>query len=128
MIVVAPPGERKSLIALSKYYIPHGLRIHGAEAFKGGERCVMYGTFGDRPDEVAKGDLVALQVVVAWSHDGSSGTTATLRALRLVCTNGLVLASDAGRVFSIRHTRNVDSNAYQIQGQVHKALGWFKNP
>jgi phage/plasmid-like protein (TIGR03299 family) len=106
-------------------YIPHGLRITGAEAFKGGERCVMYGLLGDQPAEVRKGDFVALQLVVSWSHDGSSSTTAGLRALRLVCTNGLVLASEAGRMFSLRHTRHADPTTDEIQFQVRQAIGRF---
>ena len=119
------PCDNRTATSWLDQYVKHGLKITGAEAFKRGERCVMYGTLGERPAEVAPGDLVALQVVVSWSHDGSSSTTATLQALRLVCRNGLCLASDAGRMFSIRHTRNADPNAEEIQAQVREALGRF---
>lgn len=106
-------------------YIPHGLRINSAKSFKGGERCILTGTIGEEPAEVQKGDAVALRLIVSWSHDGSSATTATLSVLRLACTNGLVLASEAGRMFSLRHTRNADPSAEEIQAQVRESLARF---
>jgi len=41
--------------------------------------------------EVAKGDMVALQFVVKNSYDGSNSLQIMLGALRLVCTNGMVI-------------------------------------
>jgi phage/plasmid-like protein (TIGR03299 family) len=121
----APCSNRLATSWLDRY-IPHGLRITGAEMFKGGQRCVMFGLLGNEPLEVKTGDQVALQVVVSWSHDGSSSTMATLRALRLVCSNGLVLASDAGRMFSIWHTVGAaDPNNEQIQAKVREGLSRF---
>ncbi|MFA6089669.1 MAG: DUF932 domain-containing protein [Candidatus Woesearchaeota archaeon] len=48
-------------------------------------------TFPNQQIEVKKGDYVAMQMIVKNSYDGSQAFQIMLGALRLVCTNGMVM-------------------------------------
>lgn len=58
---------------------------------KFGARLMMDMTFPDVRVKVAKGDEVAMHLIVKNSYDGSNALRVVLGAYRLVCSNGLVI-------------------------------------
>lgn len=69
---------------------------------RGGSRIRATYKLPIRPIEVARGDLTELSIVVQNSYDRSCQFSASLGALRLVCSNGMSLGFRFGSV-SMRH-------------------------
>lgn len=69
---------------------------------KDGAQLFATYTLRDMEQEVAKGDVVGMQLTVRNSYDGSSPVQLSLGALRLVCTNGMTLSKKFMN-FSQRH-------------------------
>lgn len=68
---------------------------------------------------VGKDDIIDQYVLLSNSHDGSSGVTACITPVRVVCNNTLTFAlRTASNKISIRHTSNVVANVQQA----HKLL------
>lgn len=61
----------------------------------------------ERADITRKGDIVALRITAKNSFDGTSRSSISVGALRLVCTNGMTSFRE-DMAFSVRHTANVN--------------------
>ena len=69
--------------------------------------------------KVGKDDIIDQYVLLSNSHDGSSGVTACITPIRVVCQNTLTMAlRGTTNKISIRHTSNVVANTQQA----HKLL------
>lgn len=75
-----------------------------------GARAIRTYTFNDHKVEIAKGDVVALELKVINSYDGAFAFQTLLGALRLVCTNGLVIGQTFSRSYG-KHTSGLDIDA-----------------
>ncbi len=71
-----------------------------------GARSHIEYEFSTRTAEIAKGDIVALRIIARNSFDGTSKSSISVGAVRLVCTNGMTsFRQDLS--MSVRHTTNV---------------------
>lgn len=71
-----------------------------------GARSHIEYEFGTRTAQPAKGDTVALRIIARNSFDGTSKSSISVGAVRLVCTNGMTsFRQDLS--MSVRHTTNV---------------------
>lgn len=61
----------------------------------------------ERADITRKGDIVALRITAKNSFDGTSRSSVSVGALRLVCTNGMTSYRE-DVMLSVRHTTNVN--------------------
>lgn len=61
----------------------------------------------EKADITRKGDIVALRITAKNSFDGTSRSSISVGALRLVCTNGMTSFRE-DMMFSVRHTSNVN--------------------
>jgi phage/plasmid-like protein (TIGR03299 family) len=102
----------------------------GAGAFHGGRRtfvqCLAVGNENDGgmgAREIAEGDPVLPYMLLANSHDGSSGVTVMMTAVRVICQNTLNAAlSKATRdnSVSIKHTKSLHDRLEAAK----TAFGW----
>lgn len=77
------------------------------ELTKDGAQLFATYTLRDMEEEVAKNDVVGMQLTVKNSYDGSSPVQMSLGALRLVCENGMTL-SKSFMNFTQRHIGEVN--------------------
>ena len=76
--------------------------------------------------EVAKGDMVALQVIARNSYDGRKAFSLTLGAFRLVCTNGMIIGREFF-TFSQRHVEaGTEFNSELLKERIGEMVSSFK--
>jgi phage/plasmid-like protein (TIGR03299 family) len=72
------------------------------------------------------GDLVALGVYARASHDGSGSLTFSAFAERLVCLNGMTVATPGARRLKIRHTVSAAARLGTAHAAIAEALHAFE--
>ena len=98
-----------------------------------GARTVVNYIFPAHTIEVAQGDDVSLRISVLNSYDGSWRFMSLVGAVRLICTNGMVVGEYFSSFYG-KHTKNLDTdvaikkleNALEVYGQ--NADLWTKYP
>lgn len=71
-------------------------------------------------------DLVKFGVTLRTSHDGSGAITGSADGTRLVCTNGMRTSLEAGRSWTIRHTRSADTRMEEAHELIQNAMIFAK--
>jgi len=77
-----------------------------------GSYCLIQYTFPDVRIEIQKGDIVSLQIIIINSYDASTSLRFLIGALRLVCSNGLMINERLSH-YSQRHTPKLNINVMQ---------------
>ena len=90
----------------------------------GGARTVRHYRFPAYQTEVQVGDLVALQLKVVNSYDGSLAFSSLVSGHRLVCLNGMVVGDRFAQTYG-RHTKGFDI-AHAVS-QLQQALTVFEH-
>lgn len=83
---------------------------HSVGTFGGGKRVWMLAKIGE--SEILPQDILDQYILMYNSHDGSSSLTAALTAIRIACTNAILMMLSQGRQsmgVNIRHTKNAHS-------------------
>jgi hypothetical protein len=128
-LAVVRTDTKQSIAIVSDKYkvVPHkevldvfhrvkNIKEEGVDVCKGG--ALLFGRYsiGDKRNkaEVAVGDVVQFGMRVFNSYDMSTGVGFEVTALRLKCTNGLLVPSSLGR-FSFKHFEKVDVPALESE-------------
>jgi len=107
------PGE--SLEFFRDLTEAHGFHIHTAGTLQGGRKFWAMAKNG-HSIEVAKGDRIRGNLLLASSCDGTMRTTAMFTAVRVVCANTLAIALNGGRdAVSVSHRSHFDADAVKRQ-------------
>ncbi len=98
------------------------------QVIKNGAQLFATYTFKEIQVEVKKNDIVGLQIVVKNSYDGTNSLQIALGALRLVCTNGMII----GKQFFSYNQRHIGSSGKSIDtnilsDKVSMLTGQFKD-
>jgi phage/plasmid-like protein (TIGR03299 family) len=98
---------------------------HTAGSIRDGR--VVFGSMKLGDDILIGGrDVVGKYLLVTSSHDGSSGVTAAVTPIRVVCQNTLRLAlSNSKTHFKARHTASVTSRVADAQKALNLTYKWF---
>lgn len=114
-IIIGVTSERYGIVQNSSFTdsIENGFRDVGLEFTKReaivtrwGARSHIEYEFNTRTAQPAKGDTVALRIIARNSFDGTSKSSISVGAVRLVCTNGMT-SFKQDLSMSVRHTTNV---------------------
>jgi hypothetical protein len=108
----------RSALGKNKYEEKIELMKNGAQLFS------TYKLF-DTEVEVSKRDLVAMQIIIKNSYDGSKSLQFILGAFRLVCSNGMVIGKEFFS-FSQKHISAGDLIQKDIKNTVVKMVEQFK--
>lgn len=116
-IIIGRTSDRYGIIQndVFEQTIVNGFRSNGLEpsAFESvvtrrGARTHMQFDFAtEKHDVTRKGDIVALRITAKNSFDGTSRSSVSVGALRLVCTNGMTSYRE-DVALAVRHTANVN--------------------
>lgn len=116
-IILGRTSERYGLVQNDVFErtIRNGFQANGLEptnftsvVTRRGARTHMQFDFAtERADITRKGDIVALRITAKNSFDGTSRSSVSVGALRLVCTNGMTSYRE-DVMLAVRHTANVN--------------------
>jgi len=96
------------------------------EIIKNGAQLFSTYKLTDTQVEVSKGDIVAMQLILKNSYDGSNSLQIILGAFRLVCTNGMVVGSEFFR-YSQKHITSGKPAIDVLKQNVTALVNQFKN-
>lgn len=101
-----------------------GAKYTSAESLFGGRRIMLTATLpgGFEP---RVGDVVAREIQLMNSHDGTSSLFCTFMGKRLVCLNGLTRKVKESQIY-LRHTSQVDARAKEAFRVLNISIQFFK--
>lgn len=77
--------------------------------------------------EVKKGDFVAMQFIAKNSYDGTKSFSLMLGALRLVCSNGMIIGNEFFS-YSQKHMYGISSsNSLVLENRIVELITYFKD-
>lgn len=114
-VIIGVTSDRYGIVQNADFTnaIEQGMRSIGLEfsdresvVTRWGARSHIEYEFNTRTAQPAKGDTVALRIIARNSFDGTSKSSISVGAVRLVCTNGMT-SFKQDLSMSVRHTTNV---------------------
>lgn len=118
--------DNASAFALADAAKSLGATFSHAGEIDGGRKTFLTMDVPEATFAVGGFDLLEFGVTLRTSHDGSGAILGAVEGTRLVCTNGMRTSLEAGRNWSIRHTRSADSRMEDARDLLRHAFTFAK--